>query len=119
MPCVNCKCDLGSGPKVAATSITEDDGDGKGKLEEWCPQCFAWKRAPMSPRRFGMHKGNIRALKCGACGWTTCAIGHGAPCGYCGARTVIELPPKLDVQVDLATVEAMGKPKRPRSLPPS
>jgi len=82
--CCNCHCPLGD--EAGELPVTVDD-------ETWCPQCFAWKRAPMEPARFA---GAVRAVKCGGkCGLASVAFAA-AECGQCGSRAVVELPPKAD-----------------------
>lgn len=98
--CVNCGDPLNVRAKELPFTVRDDGGEGGGKAEAWCPQCFVHHRAPLEPERFQPHRphigrGGYRAIKCAnaKCGMTTVDPGVGF-CLQCRGRIVLELPPK-------------------------
>jgi hypothetical protein len=92
--CVACKCDLGPGAKVLAMRVPEDNGEGGGALEAWCPRDYVYIRALRDPRwATAARLGLLLPVQCSACGVTSVAVGHFAACGQCGSRAIVVLPP--------------------------
>jgi hypothetical protein len=94
--CVACKCDLGQGFGVLPMRVAEDNGEGGGAVESWCPQDFVYVRAARDPRwGYAARAGLLTPVTCTACGVTSVAVGHLASCGQCGSRVLLVLPPKI------------------------
>lgn len=92
--CVACKCLLGPEVKILGTSICEDNGEGGGKPELFCPEDFVYIRGLRDARwSVAIQIGRVLPVKCSACGVTSVAFGHKA-CGQCGSRAIVILPPK-------------------------
>lgn len=88
-----CVCgDVLSGESRELPVVTnDDDGSGEGKRETFCPQCFKWVRAPLSPERW--HWLAMVAFKCRGCGVTSLSF-SGPHCGQCGSQSGLALPCK-------------------------
>jgi len=87
--CVNCGDRLGD--KEPPFFVTDDAGDGLGKQEAWCPQCFVWHRVNLEPKRF--HPPSYMSVRCARCGITSVDSGHHT-CLHCKSRDLVALPPK-------------------------
>lgn len=92
--CCVCEAPLGVEAGELPCVASSDDGDGKGKEEAFCPQCFKWIRAPLSPERW--HWLAIVAFKCLGCGLTSLSF-TGPNCGQCGGQRGHALPSKPEV----------------------
>lgn len=70
--CSLCHQPVGDAAKVQPTTC-----DG----QVFCPPCFATKRAPQEPKRFGV----LAAVKCQFCKWISLALTNkaSAACGHC------------------------------------
>jgi hypothetical protein len=85
LECAHCKAALGAEAKRAPVSTCDVHG---GSLETWCPQCFAWVRAPMEPARYFADA--MTPLSCALCGWESLALG--APrCVQCRSTLTVAL----------------------------
>lgn len=94
IPNVCAGCHEGLAPDVLPMDVTEDDGDGRGRIERWCPQCFVSIRARLDARwSVAVHVGQILAIRCLACGKTSVDFGAKA-CGQCRSRQIVMLLPK-------------------------
>lgn len=99
--CRACKKPLGQEPKVLPMQCSP--ADDASKVEDWCPSCFAYKRAPLEPGRWP----HVMALHCGACSFESLHIGGIPKCGNCGAAGVVLLPPAP------VLVSSSGQPLEP------
>lgn len=90
-----CACHARLGAKELPIDVRDDDGDGRGKVERWCPQCFVFTRAHQDDRwRDAVLVGQILAISCLKCGVTSVDFGQ-KKCAQCGARAphiVMQLP---------------------------
>lgn len=104
--CVNCKERLGG--TVLQVDVPEDNGEGGGKNESWCPQCFVGIRALRDARWIeAVRIGQIMAVKCGGCGKTSVDFGRRC-CGQCGSKKLVQLLPKNIVVSMKALTRAVG-----------
>lgn len=95
--CCACGCPLGIEAKELPFRVPEDNGEGGGKYEIFCPQDFVYLRGPRDPRwHDAIRLGQILPIRCGGCGLTTVAFGRRA-CSHCGSRSVVLLTPKNTV----------------------
>lgn len=98
--CVNCGDPLNVRAGELPFFVRDDAGDGRGKNEAWCPQCFVWHRAPLEPERFQPYRphtnfGGYRAIRCTRPGCALTTVDTGArACSQCGERRVLDLPAK-------------------------
>lgn len=87
--CVNCGDPLHD--KEPPFFVQDDAGDGHGKQEAWCPQCFVWHRVPLEPQRF--HPPSYMSVQCARCGVKS--VDSGArTCLHCFSQEFVALPPK-------------------------
>jgi hypothetical protein len=94
LDCVNCHDRLGG--KILPVRVPEDNGDGMGKTETWCPPCFVGIRAVRDARwQQAVHVGQVLAIQClaPACGVTSVDFGRKC-CGQCGSRKFLVVLPK-------------------------
>jgi hypothetical protein len=90
--CINCHDRFS--PKELAVDVREDDGEGAGKVERWCPQCFVGIRAPKDQRwALAAAMGLVRAIHCLTCGVKSVDFGR-RQCAQCGSRRITSLLPK-------------------------
>ncbi len=89
--CAQCKEAVGTDFGCMPVFTSEDAGDGKGRPESWCPQCFVHVRVPLETS--GRWSGAIRACACARCGMLFADFGRGV-CETCGFKVCLELPPK-------------------------
>ena len=100
-----CNCHERFSPKELAVDVPEDDGEGGGKVERWCPQCFVGIRAHKD-RRWApaVAIGQVLAIQCLGCEVKSVDFGH-KQCAQCGSRRIVILLPKGTIlrEGDLAT----------------
>jgi hypothetical protein len=120
--CVECHERLGG--NVLPVWAADDQGEGGGTSEPWCPQCFCSKRAPQDPRfADAVRIGQILPITCGQCGKTTVDFGRHL-CGQCGSEKFVVLLPKGAVITAEAARQFIKnnprllRPFRRRTLPP-
>jgi hypothetical protein len=89
--CVNCSAPLGDGPKELPVFCPDDGGEGGGKIETWCPQCFKHVRMPAEGSRLSALM--IDAVRCRSCGVTSAEVGRGR-CNQCSSANIETLGPK-------------------------
>jgi hypothetical protein len=90
--CVGCKEAFGL--DMTPVDIPEDNGDGKGKTERWCPQCFVGIRAYRDARWLAaVRMGQLLAVTCMACKVTSVDFGR-RQCSQCGSKQLVILLPK-------------------------